>query len=60
MESQYTTQQIAETTNGWVVTNNETGKQEFVFCRLNENTAEDAIKVLESLSDRIEALEATP
>ena len=57
MEPKYTVQQIADTTNGWLVTNNETRKEDIVFCRLNENTAEDAIKVLESLSDRIEALE---
>jgi len=59
MESQYTTQQIADTTNGWLITNNETGKQDIVFCRLNETTSEDAIKVLESLSDRTEPLETT-
>ena len=48
METQYTAQQIADTTNGWLITNNETGKQNIVFCRLDENTAEDAVKVLES------------
>jgi len=59
MEPKYTVQQIVDTTNGWLITNNETRKEDIVFCRLNENTAEDAIKVLESLSDRIEALETT-
>ena len=54
MEPKYTVQQIADTTNGWLVTNNETRKDDIVFCRLYQNTSEDAINVLESLYDRIE------
>jgi hypothetical protein len=54
MEPKYTVQQIVDTTNGWSITNNETCKEDIVSCRLNENTAEDAINVLESLSDIIE------
>lgn len=52
MEPKYTVQQILDT-NGWIITNNETRKEDIVFCRLNQNTSEDAINVLESLSDRI-------
>lgn len=50
MISTYTTQRIANTDNGWLITNNETGKKDFVFCRLDANTAEDAVAVLESLN----------
>ena len=49
MDSTYTAQRIADTENGWRLTNNETGKQDFVFCRLDANTAEDAVAVLESV-----------
>ena len=51
MDSIYTAQRIADTDNGWLITNNETGKQDLVFCRLDANTAEDAVAVLESLTD---------
>lgn len=47
METKYTAQRIADTQNGWLITDNETQKQDIVFCRLDENTAEDAVKVLE-------------
>tara|TARA_R110000772_G_scaffold66908_4_gene148798 strand:- start:556 stop:726 length:171 start_codon:yes stop_codon:yes gene_type:complete len=47
METKYTAQRIADTQNGWLITSNETQKQDIVFCRLDENTAEDAVKVLE-------------
>ena len=50
MISTYTTQRIADTENGWLVIHNETGKKDLVFCRLDANTAEDAVAVLESLN----------
>ena len=51
MSSTYTTQQITDAENGWLVTNNETGKENVVFCRPDANTAADAIAVLESLNE---------
>tara|TARA_B100002019_G_C21146264_1_gene535822 strand:+ start:33 stop:206 length:174 start_codon:yes stop_codon:yes gene_type:complete len=50
MISTYTTQRIADTENGWLLIHNETGKKDLVFCRLDANTAEDAVAVLESLN----------
>jgi len=50
MEPIYTATQIADTENGWLVTNNETGKEDVVFCRPDANTAEDAIALLESVN----------
>lgn len=50
MISTYTTQRIADTDNGWLIIHNETGKKDLVFCRLDANTAEDAVAVLESLN----------
>ena len=47
MEATYTAQRIADTENGWLITHNETGKQDIVFCSLTANTAEDAVAVLE-------------
>ena len=49
MDSIYTAQRIADTENGWIITHNETGKQNLVFCRIDANTAEDAVAVLESV-----------
>jgi len=51
MTSTYTAQRIADTENGWLLTHNETGKQDLVFCRLDANTAEDAVTVLESINE---------
>lgn len=50
MSSTYTAQQIADTDNGWLITHNETGKKDLVFCNADANTAEDAVAVLESLN----------
>ena len=50
METTYTAQRIADTDNGWLITHNETGKQDIVFCSLTANTAEDAVAVLEEAS----------
>ena len=47
MASLYTAQRIADTENGWLVTHNETGEHNAVFCHLDANTAEDAVSVLE-------------
>ena len=47
MDSIYTAQRVADTENGWMITHNETGKQNIVFCKLDANTAEDAVAVLE-------------
>lgn len=49
MNSIYTAQRVADTENGWMITHNETGKQNIVFCNLDANTAEDAVAVLESV-----------
>ena len=49
MISTYTAQRIADTDNGWLIIHNETGKKDLVFCRLDANTAEDAVAVLESV-----------
>ena len=48
MESLYTAQRVADTENGWLITNNETKEEVFVFCQLTANTAEDAVSVLEA------------
>ena len=50
MSSTYTTQQITDAENGWLLTHNETGKEDVVFCRPDANTAEDAIALLESVN----------
>ena len=47
MASLYTAQRIADTGNGWLVTHNETGEQNAIFCHADANTAEDAVSVLE-------------
>ena len=52
MKNKYPAQRIADTTNGWLITNNETGKEDIVFCHLDRNTAEDAVKVLESVNQQ--------
>lgn len=54
METLYTAQRVADTENGWLITNNETKKEVFVFCRLDANTAEDAVSVLEASLERTE------
>jgi hypothetical protein len=48
METTYTAQRIADTENGWLITTNETKEETIVFCRLDANTAEDAVAVLEA------------
>ena len=48
MESLYTAQRVADTENGWLITNNDTQEEAIVFCKLNANTAEDAVSVLEA------------
>ncbi len=47
MTSLYTAQQIADTGNGWLITNNETREENIIFCHADANTAEDAVSVLE-------------
>jgi hypothetical protein len=49
VEQKYTAQQIKGTNNGWMLTENETGKKQIVFCRAEENTAEAAIAVIVEL-----------
>ena len=46
MASLYTAQRIADTPNGWLVTDNTTKEENIVFCKLSENTGEDAVRVL--------------
>lgn len=49
--SEYTAQRIEDTTAGWLVIENETGKKHVIFCNKERNTAEEAVSVLiESLS----------
>lgn len=48
MSENYTVLKVADTENGWLVKHNETGEEQFVFCRLTENTEADAIAVFES------------
>ena len=48
MESLYTAKRVADTQNGWLITNNNTQEKTIVFCQLGANTAEDAVSVLES------------
>jgi hypothetical protein len=47
MEQKYTAQRLADTTNGWVVTEIETEKKSVVFCNTLSNTAEDAVELIE-------------
>ena len=51
MEPKYTAQQIEGTNNGWMLTENETGKRHIVFCNANANTAEDAVALIENQPD---------
>lgn len=51
MEPKYTAQQIEGKSNGWLLTENETGKRYIVFCNANANTAEDAVILIENQSD---------
>jgi len=46
----YIAEQIANTTNGWYVIDEETGKKQKVFCNADANTAEDAIALIENLT----------
>jgi hypothetical protein len=48
MEPKYTAQQIEGTDNGWMLTENETGKKHVVFCNDNAKTAEDAVALIET------------
>ena len=47
MTTLYNAQRIADTENGWLITNNETKQEDIVFCALAANTGEDAVRVLE-------------
>ena len=47
MATLYTAQRIADTENGWLITNNETKEEDIVFCSLAANTGEDAVRVLQ-------------
>ena len=51
MSNIYTVLRIDDTENGWMIIHNDTGKQNAVFCRLDANTAEDAVAVLESATN---------
>jgi hypothetical protein len=46
MAAQYTAQRIADTDNGWLVTDTETEKQHIVFCNASANSAEDAVALI--------------
>lgn len=46
MEPKYTAQRIEGTNNGWMLTENETGKKHVVFCNESANTAEDAVALI--------------
>jgi hypothetical protein len=47
MQPKYTAQRLADTTNGWVVTEIENEKKSVVFCNTLSNTAEDAVELIE-------------
>jgi hypothetical protein len=51
MEPKYTAQRVEGTDNGWMLTDNETGKKHLVFCNVNANTAEDAVALIEDRPD---------
>jgi hypothetical protein len=51
MASKYTAQRVEGTDNGWMLTENETGKKHLVFCNANANTAEDAVALIENQPD---------
>jgi len=60
MEPKYTARKIEGTNTGWEVTENETGRKSIVFCNANANTAEDAVAVLEALSEKDEKPSESP
>lgn len=55
METLYSAERLVDTENGWIVTHNETGKRNTVFCSLSANTALDAINTLKTAIANAEA-----
>lgn len=49
METLYTAQKVEDTETGWLISENETGEKFLVFCKVDANTPEDALNLVDDV-----------